>query len=164
MKTTLEDPTRKPVTFLIRAAENADLTSVESLLVRSGLPLDGLKERFPSAYVVARVGDSIIGVAGLEQYGDAGLLRSVAVEDGDRGAGVGRALVSDRLARARELAIERVFLLTTTAAAYFRALGFESAERARAPLAMQRSPEFAGACPASAECLSCSSGTASARG
>jgi len=93
--------------------------------VRSELPLDGFEERFPGAYVVACVDEAIVGVAGLEQYGDAGLLRSVAVDRSVQGSGVGRSLVDDRVRRARELALDRVILLTTTAAPYFRVLGFE---------------------------------------
>lgn len=140
--------------FAIRAADTADKPAMESLLARAKLPLDGLGDQFPEAYVVAYADGAIVGVAGLEQYGDAGLLRSVAVERRAQGFGVGRALVDDRLGRARVLGLERVVLLTNTAAPYFLALGFESAARAEAPPSMQQSPEFAGACPASAECMS----------
>jgi arsenate reductase len=140
--------------FRIRPAESSDRAAIESLLANAKLPLDGFEERFPDAYVVACVDGAIVGVAGLEQYGGAGLLRSVAVEPGTQGSGIGRALVDDRVRQASALGVERVVLLTTTAASYFRGMGFESMSRTEAPSEMQQSPEFAGACPASAECLS----------
>jgi amino-acid N-acetyltransferase len=123
------------------------------LLSRAALPLDGVEDGFPDAYVVACAEGALIGVAGLEQYGVFGLLRSVAVDEGVRRRGVGRALVTERLERARSLGLDRVFLLTTTAARYFETLGFAPAPRQEAPEAMRASPEFAGVCPASAVCL-----------
>jgi amino-acid N-acetyltransferase len=123
------------------------------LLSRAALPLDGLDDGFPGAYVVACTDGAVIGVAGLEQYGVFGLLRSVVVDEGLRRHGVGRALVVERVARARSLGLERVFLLTTTAPRYFEALGFAPTPRREAPEAMLASWEFAGVCPASAVCL-----------
>jgi N-acetylglutamate synthase-like GNAT family acetyltransferase len=95
----------------------------------------------------------VVAGAGLEPYGGAGLLRSVVVHESVRGQGVGRALVEERLERARLLGLNRVFLLTTTADDYFRALGFTPAERADAPAEMQNCAQFSGVCPARAACL-----------
>ncbi|HEY8942914.1 MAG TPA: arsenic resistance N-acetyltransferase ArsN2, partial [Polyangiaceae bacterium] len=139
--------------FSTRSARLQDRELVRSLLVRAELPLDGVHDGFPDAYVVACVGEKIAGVAGLEQFGSFGLLRSVAVDGGTRGQGVGRALVSECMARARTLGLERVFLLTTTAPRYFEALGFVPASREEAPDAMRASPEFSGVCPSSAICM-----------
>jgi amino-acid N-acetyltransferase len=52
------------------------------------------------------------------------------------------------LAGARHLA--QVYLLTTTAQAFFARLGFEIIERSSVPETVQQSVEFKGACPASA--------------
>ncbi len=86
-------------------------------------------------------------------YGAFGLLRSVAVVPALRGGGVGRALVADRLAAARAMGLAAVYLLTTTAADYFRRLGFAPAPREEAPHNLAASPEFSGACPTSAKCM-----------
>jgi amino-acid N-acetyltransferase len=94
-----------------------------------------------------------IGAAGLETYGNAGLLRSVVVAPAARGKGWGQQLVENRLAYARASGIERVFLLTTTAPRYFERLGFTIAMRSEAPVALAHSREFASVCPASATCL-----------
>lgn len=139
--------------FVIEPARATDDRLVRGLLATVALPLDGLSDQFPSAYVVARERGVLVGVAGLESYGDVGLLRSVAVAEALRSRGVGRRLVENRLDSARARRLSRVFLLTTTAVPYFERLGFSRAERALAPAALSTSPEFAFACPASAACL-----------
>ena len=87
-----------------------------ALVREAGLPTEGLVDQFPNAYVVGSLAGSLIGGAGLELHGPYGLLRSVAVQPGFRGAGVGRELVSNRTELARSLGLRRVFLLTTSAA------------------------------------------------
>jgi amino-acid N-acetyltransferase len=149
---TSEQP-RRAEPFLDQAVA-ADLASVEELLRQAHLPTGGLADQFPQAYVLARAGGLVLGVAGLETYGEFGLLRSVAVRTDYQREGWGRRLVEDRLHHAREGGLTRVYLLTTTAARYFCRLGFEPAVRARAPDALARSPEFSSICPASSVCLS----------
>ncbi|MDC0681033.1 hypothetical protein [Sorangium atrum] len=63
----------------IAPAAAGDLDVVRELLAQSELPTTGLLDQFPAAYVVMRRGLELVGVAGLEMYGRAGLLRSVAV-------------------------------------------------------------------------------------
>jgi protein-tyrosine-phosphatase/N-acetylglutamate synthase-like GNAT family acetyltransferase len=130
-----------------------DLASIDALIRASSLPVEVIRDRFPDAYVVARRGDELVGVAALEADDHAGLLRSVAVAPGERGRGTGIALIADRLAMARANGIASVYLLTTTAAPLFRRFGFGDADRAGAPAALASSPEFAALCPATAACM-----------
>jgi amino-acid N-acetyltransferase len=134
-------------------AKAGDLQDVLRLINGVGLPTEGISDTFPSGYVVIRDGALLLGVAGLETYDDLGLLRSVCVAAGQRGRGLGRALVGDRLRAARRDAIGCVYLLTNTAADYFRGLGFAVMERAGVDVRMQQTREFASICPASATCL-----------
>ncbi len=136
--------------FAIRAARDADLTTVRQLLVAAKLPTDGLEEQFGDGYAIAESNGTAIGAEGIEIYGDAGLLRSAVVDAGWRGRGVGDALTQDRLRWAAGRGLREVWLLTTTAADYFPRFGFAPAARADAPAPMQESREFAEACPASA--------------
>ena len=134
-------------------ATAADLDAVVALVHAAGLPTAGLADAFPGAYSVVRLGPEIVAVAGLEPHGSVGLLRSVVVGPSHRDSGLGRLLVEDRLRAARQQGLRAVYLLTTTAAEYFRHLGFTDASRADAPAELQGSSEFASACPASAVCL-----------
>jgi amino-acid N-acetyltransferase len=131
----------------IRPARDTDLTAVRQLLSGANLPLDGLEEQFGDGYAVAESGGTIIGAEGIETYDGAGLLRSAVVDSRWRGQGVGDALTRDRLNWARKRGLREVYLLTTTAADYFPRHGFERVARDSAPAAMQRSREFAEACP-----------------
>ena len=131
-----------------------ELAAIEGLVRASELPATVVRDRFPDAYTVARRDGRVVGVAALEAHdGSSGLLRSVAVVPAERGRGTGIALVADRLAMAWTNGIERVYLLTTTAAPLFRRIGFTDVERSSAPDALTSSPEFATLCPSSASCL-----------
>ena len=139
--------------YVVRPATLADRPAVEELLRTAGLPLDGLDEQFGEQYAVADSAGRVVGAEGVERYGESGLLRSAVVDARWRGRGVGDRLTSDRLAWARRSGLREVWLLTTTAAAYFPRFGFAVADRAAASPAMQESREFASACPASATAM-----------
>ena len=141
----------------VRAATPADLPAVERLVAASGLPLDGLTDAFPT-FIVAQVGDEIVGVAGLEICRDHALLRSVAVADAWRSHGVGRALVARVIADAESRGIPALYLLTTTAEHYFPNFGFRAISRDQVPEDIRATTEFTSACPASAVvmCRACS--------
>ena len=136
--------------YHIRPAQPHDLAAVEALLRRADLPPDGLDHQFGHAYAVAEAEGRIVGVAGIEVYGEAGLLRSVAVEPEWRGRGVGEALARERLAWAEARGLEKVYLLTSTAAGYFPRLGFAPVARDEVPEAVRGSLQFSSVCPASA--------------
>lgn len=137
----------------VRQAAASDLAAIEALLLAAKLPPDGLTDQFPTAYAVAELDGAIVGAAGLERYGNSGLLRSVVVVERCRGQGVGEALVKERLNCAQAEGIDRVYALTTTAASYFPRIGFAPADRASAPEAVKRSPQFASVCPSTAAFL-----------
>lgn len=134
----------------LRPARAYDRAPLERLLTARRLPLDGVNDQFPSAYVVAEHEGRLVAAAGLERHHEDGLLRSVVVDDAHARAGLGSALVEERLAEARKLGLRSVSLLTTTAAPYFRARGFVDEPRESVSGALSGSVEFASACPASA--------------
>lgn len=137
----------------VEPATSADRSAVERLLVAAKLPLDGIADHFPAAYVVVRRGDDVVGVAGLEVLGRSGLLRSVAVDEAARGHGIAHALVADRLAAARRAQLHGVYLLTTTAASYFGRRGFVPVERASLPHELRASSEMGASVCASATAM-----------
>ena len=138
--------------IVIEAAHPDDFDTILALLERSGLPEAGLRDH-RDCLLVARIDGELAGCAGLELYGQSALLRSVAVEAAHRGKSVGRCLTDAALLLARAHGVGRVYLLTTTAAEFFAALGFEPVDRAAVPAAVQTSAEFRGACPDSARAM-----------
>ena len=139
--------------WLLRAARPSDLGAVSSLLALCSLPTEGVAEQFGESYAVAEHAGEIVGVAGVERHGPHGLLRSVAVAPQWRLAGVGSALVRDRLQWSEEAGMRSLFLLTTDAARYFHRYGFRVVARDVAPAALHASREFSEICPASARLM-----------
>jgi len=139
--------------IVIRDARPADSGTIKSLLRDAELPLEGIAE---VRFAVAEHDGRIIGSAGLEIHGDSGLLRSVAVEPGWRGHGVGEALVRAVLDAAAMCKLDPVVLLTTTAPDWFPRFGFERIERHDVPQPLLESVEFTRACPATATVMRCS--------
>lgn len=137
----------------LRRATDRDLDTCRTLLATCELPTRGLERDFPSGYVVADAGGELVGCAGVEHYDGVGLLRSVAVASAARESGLGGRLVHDCVTRARERGMTSLWLLTTTAPAFFRRIGFATVDRLEAPVALRASEEFADVCPASAFCM-----------
>lgn len=135
----------------ILPATAADLPAVLALLSDASLPECGAADHFPDGFVVARAPDGALrGVAGVERYGEAGLLRSVAVRAEDRGTGLGQRLSRAAVELARGRGVRELYLLTTTAEGFFPRLGFQRVEREAFPESLGESAELRGACPASA--------------
>lgn len=134
-------------------ATSADWPAVEALLRASRLPTDDLEADHAGRFLVARDGGALVGCGAVEPYGTWGLLRSLAVAERARGRGLGGRLVVGLEARARDGGLERLVLLTTTAAPFFEARGYAPLDRSDVPSAVRASAEFAGLCPASAACL-----------
>ncbi len=132
----------------IRRAERADLDLVLRILQAAELPVAGVEEHFDEFIVACASDGTIVGVAGAERYPSSALLRSVAVLPRWRGLRVGQRLVSSQLARLGRGT--PVYLLTTTAEAYFRSLGFQTISRDDVLPEIKQSSEFQGACPQSA--------------
>jgi amino-acid N-acetyltransferase len=138
--------------LFIDTARASELPAVLALLERAGLPPDGLSDHVATT-LVARDAGSIVGSAALELYGNAALLRSVAVDQTWRGQGFGQRLTRAALDLARQHGMETVYLLTETATDFFPRFGFQPIARADVAPAVQQSVEFTSACPASAAVL-----------
>jgi amino-acid N-acetyltransferase len=138
----------------IRLARAEDYALLRALLVASELPVEDLSETAPIRFLIAEeAGARLMGCVGLEVHDRAGLLRSLAVQPSLRAQGVGTALVDAVQQSAATAGIERLWLLTTTASAFFLRSGYELADRTAAPELIRLSLQFASICPASAICM-----------
>ena len=133
----------------LRPATSGDWEDIERLLTERGLPAAGALEHL-ATFVVATRGPELVGCAGVERYGDVGLLRSVAVADQTARQGLGGELVRAVIERARGLGLRELYLLTNTSVAYFPRFGFETIGRQALPSSLGASEQLRGACCASA--------------
>ena len=141
-------------TLCIRPATGADLAAVLGLLDDCRLPTDDLTAALLSDFHVAEcTPGEVVAVAGLEKSGSRGLLRSLAVTPDRRGQGLGEALVSQSELAALVAGVREIYLLTPTAAGFFRRLGYQELSRNVVPAAIAAHPQFQRLCPATATCL-----------
>lgn len=131
----------------------ASIEPLKEVLSSCGLPTDDLYNLPNATFFGISDGGSLVAVVGLEHYGVVGLLRSLAVLPGYRNAGLGDKLVFHVESVAKQQGIEQLFLLTTTAEAYFLRLGYVRATRDSAPEAIKATSQFSGLCPASSAFL-----------
>jgi GNAT superfamily N-acetyltransferase len=114
------------------------------VLANAELPTDDLMSE-PFRYFTA----DDIAWGGFGAGADA-LIRSVVVLPQARSRGFGVLVTEALVGQARDAGVERLWLLTTSAAPFFGRLGWRSEERANAPEAIAASRQFSGLCPASA--------------
>jgi amino-acid N-acetyltransferase len=136
-------PTRLVGAATLTPALPGDLPAILDLVGAVHLPPEGIEET--SAYFwVAREGERIVGTVGLEIYDDLALLRSLAVTPARQRTGLGRALTETALSYLTACQFRAVYLLTTTAEAFFARHGFALLARDEVPASVQRSVEFQG--------------------
>jgi RNA polymerase sigma factor (SigZ family) len=140
---------RSGVPVRIELALAGDEPAIRELLSSAGLPTADLTSDHFLSFLTAKTDGHLVGCAGIEVAGTAGLLRSVAVVPGLRGSGVGRGLVAAAERLAQQLGLAELFLLTNTAEAFFARLGYERVQRAIAPDAIRATTEYSSLCPAS---------------
>ena len=143
----LEAALAMPPRTAIMPATPDDRGELEALLRACDLPFDGIDE---ARFAVARIDGVLAGAAGIEQWKDRGLLRSVAVAEPHRRKHLGAALVADRVAWAKARmrdddgdAFASISLLTRDAEPFFTTLGFTRVDRAALPAPLASSTRLA---------------------
>ena len=123
-------------------------------LQAEGLPTDDLDEPGRRFYAYRTLTGEIVGYAGRELYGEAALLRSLVVLSPGRGKGAGKAIVARLARRAFDEGGRTAWLMTTSAAGYFEAMGFKRVERTAVPEAVLGTRQAKDLCPSLAVILS----------
>ena len=133
-----------------RRATEADSKIIRELLEENDLPSEDYEDHIESFIVVEESG-KVIGIGGLEKCGAAaGLVRSIVVVPGHRGKRVANEIYMLIEDKAHNLGIKALYLLTESAAEYFKKLGFEVIERIEVPESVMKTRQFRDLCPASA--------------
>lgn len=136
----------------VRAAAVDDFPAAIDLLNAARLPTDDLTPAHLAWVAESRA--QLVGLIGMERFGDVGLLRSLVVSPQARCKGIGRSLVKALESTAREHGMRILWLLTTDAERYFSTLDFRAQDRAAAPGVIQSTAEFSRLCPGDAVLMS----------
>lgn len=135
-----------------RKALVQDISKIDALLQGAQLPIEGYKD-FLENFMVCEKQGTLIGVAGFENYGQIGLVRSFAVAPDFRGTGIGRNLYEKVESEAVQKQLQMLYLLTETASAFFQKFGYEIIDRQTAPKEIRMTSEFQELCPDSAKLM-----------
>jgi amino-acid N-acetyltransferase len=125
----------------LEGAREADIPFIVDILQQNGLPFSDVPEK-REALFLARSRGAVVGIGGMEVLGESGLLRSLAVKQDERNKGYGRAITMRLMDYAASSGVKELYLMTTTATAFFERLGFTRIGRDRAPRAITKTSEF----------------------
>ncbi|MCU0431399.1 MAG: arsenic resistance N-acetyltransferase ArsN2 [Cytophagaceae bacterium] len=131
----------------VAALEN-DLPSIRMLLGKYHLPFEDIDAHLPH-FIVVKYRDMVIGTIGMELLPPFGLLRSLAIDASFRRLGLASGLLEKQFAWARNMSLERLYLLTTTAEDFFQARGFTRIDRVHVPTSILHTKQFSSLCPSS---------------
>jgi len=124
----------------IAPATLADTLSIHELL--TDCDLSTLEVLAPGTmYFVARIGEKLVGVCGLEFDGESALLRSVAVDNSTRGRGIARALIDGAIQELHRRSVRVLFLFSKDTGAYFENLGWVEVPVGEAADALRQAPQ-----------------------
>jgi amino-acid N-acetyltransferase len=136
--------------FRFGSPAGRDWPTLRRLLADEDLPIEGVGPGDGRFLVAVDAAGRVRGGVGLEGGPPDALLRSLVVDPADRGSGLGEKLLGAAESMADSAGVRRLYLLTTTAADYFGARGYQRIARHAAPAAILASGEFTRLCPDSA--------------
>ena len=133
-------------------AIGTDAKSVRELLSNCGLPVEDLRESL-GTFLLAKIGNQLAGVVGLQELGEVALLRSLAVKEQFRKSGIASNLCGKIETHSRDQGVRRLFLLTTGAQNFFSRRRYKRVERDKVPPEIRATLQFRKLCPDTAEVM-----------
>ncbi|MDQ3393272.1 MAG: arsenic resistance N-acetyltransferase ArsN2 [Bacteroidota bacterium] len=133
----------------LKHAKLEDLPLIKDLLLKENLPASDIVMDIIHIFLFYDK-KNLVGMTGLENFREHGLLRSVVVVDEFKGKGKGKTMCMLTMEKALEMGVEELYLLTETAEDFFKSQGFETVNKEEAPGFIKSTTEFKNLCPASA--------------
>ena len=118
------------------------------LLQNAALPVEDIDENVQM--FVLKQDNELFGTIAIEHDNNSALLRSLSVDEKQRGKGYGELLVDFLEQTAKEKGIQVIYLLTTTAEPFFAKRGYSVIGRNEVPPFIQQTTEFSSICPSTA--------------
>ena len=137
--------------FNIKLAEQEDFLQIHELLMENGLPTAGVDSSKGNYYIAGE--QEIMGVLGVERYGVAVMLRSLAVKSQFRKAGVAQQLIDYALGALKDTGFTDIYLITNTAERYLTRYSFSKIARDKVPGHVLANCALGDACPSSSTCM-----------
>lgn len=125
---------------------------VQALLEMEGLCFNDINVEDVLLFEV-RINKNVIGYFGYELYDNNALFRSMVVAPEFRKMGNGKLIWDEARARLVNEHVDKVFLLTNTAAPFFKSQGFVEIPRSSVPKAIASTTEFIEFCPGDSTCM-----------
>ncbi len=132
----------------IKPAGTEEFQQALALLQSSALPVNDLHSG--TQLFVLEENGIVKGTVAAEYDYTTALLRSLSVDESLRGKGSGKKLVAFLENYLAQQGIEAIYLLTTTAAPFFKKLAYEIIDRSEVPGFIRNTSEFSSVCPSSA--------------
>lgn len=129
-----------------------EFESTFNLLEESKLDASDLKQANIRLFSMTE-NNELVGVGGLEIIDGVALLRSVAVSRERQKQGIGAQLVNLIEKTAKDSGLAALYLLTNTAADFFKASGYRVIHRDNFAEPLKQTAQFSGLCPVSAVCM-----------
>ncbi len=131
------------------STQSQSFPSAKLLLESYGLHTSDISDVAVKLWAV-EVDGKLIGVIGIEQLEDIGLLRSLAVSKDFQGLGVAGRLCDAVFTYSAENNVKEIYLLTETASKFFEHKGFTEIARTAVPNRLRKTLQFSYLCPDSA--------------
>ncbi len=135
--------------LLFEKAGPAQLESIIQLLQSAKLPTDDIATANPD-FFIARSGDEVVSVIGLEKWGELAFLRSMVTKPAWRKQGLATILFEKLTFAAKSAGAKEIWLMTTDADKYFLKKGFEYVDRDHAPEPVKQTAQFTTLCSSTA--------------
>ena len=139
--------------YRCRYAAIKDTDAIKELLRAAALPVVQSEDQV-SEFILADEKNEVIGILGVLYDGNQALLRSFAVKMEKRNQGAGKMLLQKMLQIVADRRCKNIFLLTETAAAYFKKAGFEEINREQIPLGLLCKSGLDQGCSCNSRCFS----------
>ncbi len=131
------------MSMIVRKAADADVPAIKELLERGQLYHEGVEQFLDGFVVVEEVsGNRIVATAGMEIWGEYGLLRSLVLSKEANNSHFILELVRILLMQAKERKARCVYLYAGNTTDFFRALGFRTVSVNDVPDELKQSPYF----------------------
>jgi UDP-N-acetylmuramate: L-alanyl-gamma-D-glutamyl-meso-diaminopimelate ligase len=127
----------------VRPAKHGDMAGVRVVVQELGWHIEDFTDDAYRNFYVLHNETGLVGCVALEVYGEAAILRSLAVKKGARGVGYGWLLAETAVTMARHRGVKRIYLLTENASDFFAAkLGFRIVDISTVSSAVANSSTF----------------------